>query len=163
MGQEFEGGFDLLGDPIPEGFGKRGRPPHVVTDEKRNRVMVLQALGWANARIARSLSITLPTLKKHYFRELRAREEARDRLEAERLAMVHSAAREGNVAAMKEWNRIVERETLSAMEREMKQAQTDGDDRQKMGKKEAANLEAQTAGQGSEWGNDLLPPPERMN
>src|SRR5690606_34346331 len=40
--------FDLLGDPIPKGFGKRGRPPHVPNDEKRKLVMMLQALDWSD-------------------------------------------------------------------------------------------------------------------
>ena len=62
--------FDLLGDPIPDGFGKRGRPPHVPNEEKRKLVMMLQALDWGQPEIADALSITEPTLKKHYFQQM---------------------------------------------------------------------------------------------
>lgn len=47
MSEEILGRFDLLGDPIPEGFGKRGRPEHIPTVENRNKVRLLLALGWA--------------------------------------------------------------------------------------------------------------------
>ena len=69
--------FDLLGDPIPENWGKRGRPPHVTTERNCNKIRVLLALGWTNSRIAQALRITGKTLSKHYFRELRQRDEAR--------------------------------------------------------------------------------------
>ena len=77
MPTENPGGFDRLGDPIPEGFGKRGRPPHIPTARNRNRVRLLLALGWTKARIAQGLRITGKTLGKHYFRELRQRAEVR--------------------------------------------------------------------------------------
>jgi len=64
--------LDVFGDPIPEGWGKRGRPQHVATQQNRNKVtMLLLALGWNNRRIAKSLSIAPPTLRKNYFRELK--------------------------------------------------------------------------------------------
>ncbi len=74
--------FDLFGDPIPENHGKRGRPPHMVTQENRNKVMMLLALGRSNERIAAALGITAPTLRKNYFRELKGRLDARERLDA---------------------------------------------------------------------------------
>ena len=55
MPTENPGAFDLLGDPIPEGFGARGRPPHIPTTRNRNRVRLLLALGWTKARIAQGL------------------------------------------------------------------------------------------------------------
>jgi hypothetical protein len=72
--------FNLLGDPIPENWGKRGRPPHIPTERNRNKVMMLLAFGWNTDRIAKALSITAPTLRKNYFRELKVRLEARDRM-----------------------------------------------------------------------------------
>ena len=70
--------YDLFGDPIPANWGERGRPAHIPTQQ--NRVSMLVALGWTNPRIAAALYITLPTLRKHYFSELKFREVARDRL-----------------------------------------------------------------------------------
>lgn len=92
--------FDLLGDPIPEGFGKRGRPPHVPTDEKRKIVIQLLAFGWTLEKIAAALSITPPTLRKNYFRELKAREEARARVEAACVNALMKQVDAGNVSAI---------------------------------------------------------------
>ena len=72
--------YDLLGDPVPTNFGQRGRPPHVPTEENRQKVRLLLAFDWTNQRIARALRITGKTLRKHYFRELRQRDEARPAL-----------------------------------------------------------------------------------
>jgi DNA invertase Pin-like site-specific DNA recombinase len=56
--------FDLLGDPIPPNWGKRGRPPHIPTQENRNKIILLLAQGWTNERIAGAIGITLNTLKR---------------------------------------------------------------------------------------------------
>jgi hypothetical protein len=74
--------FDLFGDPVPANWGERGRPEHIPTQKNRNRVSMLVALGWSVARIAAALFVTQPTLRKHYFSELKYRDVARDRLEA---------------------------------------------------------------------------------
>ncbi len=37
------GDFGLLGDPIPETWGKRGRPPHRPTENNRNKIRLLLA------------------------------------------------------------------------------------------------------------------------
>lgn len=92
--------FDLLGDPIPEGFGKRGRPPHRVTDEKRRLVIQLCAFGWSIERIAAALSITPPTLRKNYLRELKVKEEARARVEGKLLSALMKEVEAGNVTAI---------------------------------------------------------------
>ncbi|MFT4129953.1 hypothetical protein [Labrys sp. (in: a-proteobacteria)] len=102
---DFEPAFDLLGDPIPPNHGKRGRPQHVPTKENSNKIMLLLAQGWPDARIAGAMGITVPTLKKHYFSLLRSRDVARDRVEAIGLLTYWNQGREGNVAAMKEFFR----------------------------------------------------------
>lgn len=102
---DFEPAFDLLGDPIPENFGKRGRPPHIPTEQNRNKIMLLLAQGWTDARIAAAMGITVPTLKKHYFSVLKVRDAARDRVESIGLLTLWNLGREGNVAAMKEYFR----------------------------------------------------------
>ncbi len=94
--------FDLLGDPIPEGFGKRGRPPHRVTEEKRRLVIQLLAFGKTQDEIAAALGITAPTLRKNYFRQLKVKDDARARVEAKCLQKLMEQVEGGNVAAIKE-------------------------------------------------------------
>jgi hypothetical protein len=151
--------FDLLGDPIPEGWGKPGRPQHVATDKNRNKVMMLLALGWNNERIARALSITPPTLRKNYFRELKVREEARDRLDATLASMLWMSASEGNVAAMKEFRKLVERNdlTLGIGERAFQDKRKGKAAKEpKLGKKEEADVAAKSGHEGTGWAS-LLP------
>lgn len=100
--------FDLLGDPIPENHGGRGRPPHIVTTGNRNKVMMLLAFGWTDERIARALRIAPPTLRKHYKVELKSRDDARDCLEANVAARLLHDGLGGNVGAMREFRRVVE-------------------------------------------------------
>lgn len=144
--------FDLLGDPIPEGHGRRGRPPHMPTDENRRKVMLLAAFDKNEEQIAAALSITPPTLRKHYFRELRARLEARHRLEGKLLAALVKEVDAGNVSAMDKLFKRLDRHDLAtgATSQPMRQAKPP-----KKGKKEAAVEAAHTAHEGSPWGNLL--------
>jgi hypothetical protein len=74
--------FDLFGDPVrPTGASAAGRRI-IPSQQNRNRVSMLVALGWSNKRIDSALFVTLPTLRKDYFSELKFRDVARDRLEA---------------------------------------------------------------------------------
>lgn len=99
--------FDLLGDPIPKGFGKRGRPPHVPNEEKRRLVIALAAFDKSKADIAAALGITQKTLAKHYFRELRTKDEARLRLEGKLMTSLLKEVEAGNVSAINAmWKRI---------------------------------------------------------
>lgn len=157
------GDFDLLGDPIPEGFGRRGRPQHLPTERNRNKVMMLLAFGWVDDRIARALSITRPTLRKHYFRELRVRDEARDRLDAGLAAKLLELAEAGNVAAAKEFRKIVERNDLmglpSGTAGKVKAKQP------KLGKKEQAQVDARHPDTGTPLGDlmALRDAPSKLN
>jgi len=152
--------FDLLGDPVPEGFGRRGRPPHVPDDGKRNKVIMLLGLGWQDPDIARALGITPPTLRKYYFRELRSRDDARLRLRATHLEALWEQCRAGNVAALKEFRRVMDRAESEDAQRDFlgepvrvpRAPATTA-----LGKKAQAAEEAKTAGVGTEWGGDLLP------
>ena len=148
--------FDLLGDPIPEGWGKRGRPPHVPTNEKRSKVILLMARGWPDKRIAGTLGIRcMKTFRKYYSPQLRDRDQARDRVDAARFAALWAQVEAGNVAAIKHMDKIFERQDLA----QMAQGYEDGP-RQKseppVGKKVAAALSAEEAGVGTDWGDDLL-------
>ncbi len=107
--------LDLLGDPIPGNWGKRGRPPHIPTQRNRCKIRQLLDLSWVDNQIARALRFTKATLRKHYFAELRTREEARPALEAAHLMMFYEAAQGGNVGAMKEFGRVIEKHDLARM------------------------------------------------
>ncbi len=107
--------LDLLGDPIPEGFGRRGRPPHIATDENRSKVRMLVAFDWEDARISKALRISAPTLRKHYFRELRERDEALPALEAAMIFTTFSEALKGNPTMMKEARKLLDRRELERL------------------------------------------------
>lgn len=127
--------FDLFGNPYVERPTKRGRPPHEVTKKTRNRVSMLVALGWANPRIASALGVTLPTLHKHYFYELRQRDVARDRLELRRLELAWEMAEAGNVGAFKEFGKLLERNDRMEIEREMAATPRPEEKPERLGKK----------------------------
>jgi hypothetical protein len=141
--------FDLLGDPIPENWGRRGRPQHVPTQENRSKIRLLLGFGWTAERIARALRVSKPTLRKHYFAELRHADEARDALKAAHLMMVYRQADAGNVGAIKELGRLIERDEL---ERIPQRRRAEEPKPEKLGKKEAADLAARSAHEGTEWG-----------
>lgn len=136
--------FDLFGNPFVEKPTKRGRPKHEVTKKTRNRVSMLVALGWANPRISAVLGISLPTLHRYYFYEIRQREDARDKLEARRLELAWDLAEKGNVGALKEFGKLVERNDRMEIEREIGKEQPDGSTEPavKQGKKEADEQKA---------------------
>lgn len=135
----FEPAFDLLGDPIPENFGKRGRPPHMVTEEKRKLVKQLLAFDWTLEKIAAALSITPPTLRKNYFRELKFREEARCRVEAKLLNELMKQVEEGNVSAIDKYFKRLDRHDLTIAAQHAAKRKTADDN---VGKKEMARRNA---------------------
>ena len=147
--------FDLLGDPIPTAFRGRGRPPHEATDEKRRIVIQLLAFDWSLEKIAAALSITPPTLRKNYFRELRVKAEARARVEAVLLGSLMDAAKAGNAAAVDKYLKRLDRHDLDAI-RAREAATGDRARREKkLGKKEKALEDAHHAHEGNSWSSLL--------
>lgn len=130
-----EPAFDLFGNPWVETPKRRGRPAHVVTPKTRNRVSMLVALGWTNPRIAGALAVTLPTLHKYYFYELRQRETARDQLEMRRIELAWELAEAGNVGAMREFSRLVDRNDQMEAERQMAASPRPPQQQERLGKK----------------------------
>lgn len=139
--------LDLLGDPVPEHFGKRGRPPHVPTDEKRRLVMQLLAFDWAPERISAALSITPPTLRKHYFAQLKMRAEAKARVEAKLLDALMREAETGNVGAIDKYLKRMDKAATVAVPASSAREE-------KLGKKEQAKRAAKQAPTSS-WGELL--------
>jgi len=144
--------FDLLGDPVPEGLGRRGRPPHLPTEENRRKVILLMALDKNEEQIAAALSITPPTLRKHYFRELRARLEARLRVEGKLLIALDREIAKGNVSAIDKMLKVLDRHDMRLGRVPVKSAKLR---ERPMGKKEQRKLQARTGHKESEWGGLL--------
>ena len=145
MAEKIPGRFDLLGDPVPENWLKRGRPPHIPIQENRNKVRLLLAFDWSDQRIARALRITAETLRKHYFVELRQRDEARAALEANAKMMVYRAAVGGNVGAMKMLVGMIDKHDLTRPRPPQKTKP------ETLGKKALADLAAQDIDPGNAW------------
>lgn len=130
--------FDLFGNPVDAKSGKPGRPRKEATQEERNKVKLLLAVGWNNERIASVLQMSLPTFRRNFFHELKTRMVARDMLDARRLELAIVAAQGGNVGAMRQVDRLLEK--FDQMEAERMYATKDNrpnsdQPREKLGKK----------------------------
>lgn len=177
MAKDFSGeeaARNLFGEVWYETAGVRGRPPFQRTLENANKVNMLQAAGWSNDRISACIldprtgkAISVKTLKRYFSPELAGKFTARDRLISRRLLRLWEAAEGGSVAAEKLFGQLLQENDLLVLDRKMGEAQdgdgeTEGDggyhgSQRPLGKKEAAQRAAETAGEGSEWGNDLQP------
>jgi hypothetical protein len=114
----------------------------------------------AEARFAAALGITGPTLRKHYFFELRSRGVMLDRLKAAHLTTLLDQMRAGNVQAIKEMGRIIDRTDAASFGLGHDSSDDEADDAPasrppRLGKKEQKEIAARTAGEGTDWGNDL--------
>lgn len=127
---------DLFGYPVRPGRGKPGRPRFQVTQRDRNKVRLLLALGWSNTRIANAIEVSLPTLHRYFRAELKQRDAMRDRLDARRFEIAMEQANAGNIAALKELGRMIERNDLMTAETAMgAQPKNDDTPAEKVGKK----------------------------
>ncbi|RVL53945.1 helix-turn-helix domain-containing protein [Sinorhizobium meliloti] len=154
-----ETNFDLFGQPIPDWKGRRGRPPYEPTDRDRNKIKLLLALGWSIERMANGLGVSPATVKRYFRAELKQRDAMRDRLDARRFEIAMEQANAGNVAALKELGKMIDRSDTMLIDARLRQAQGDRkpEKEERLGKKEAQKEAAKTAGEGSSWGADLLP------
>ena len=120
----------------------RGRPEYVATDEEREKVRVLKAGGMSNEAIAEAIGISEPTLRKHFSFDI---EIGAAKVTADILMARYRAAIGGNVSAQNKWL-----DAAGAVPPKGRKAKDP-----KPGKKEAAQTEADTAHQSSDWGNLL--------
>jgi len=93
--------------------GLRGRPKHTPTDEKRRLVIGLLAFGKTQEEIAAALSITPPTLRRNYLRQLKQAAAARAKVDAFVLARLLEQVDAGSVSAMKEYRHLRERQEIA--------------------------------------------------
>jgi hypothetical protein len=138
--------FDLWGDPIPPRGERRGRPKHVPTDEKRNRVKVLKALNKTDTEVAEAMGLSEPTLRKYYLRELRG---GMAQLRAEAAVKLWDLAKGGNVSALKAF--LAEARHSDLLGQPASKRRGRETPAQTMGKKDAAQLAAETADEGTGW------------
>jgi len=114
---------------------------------------MLVALGWSNERIAAALYVTQPTLRKHYFSELRFREVARDRLEAGVAMKLWEGVQAGSVSAIRAFREFVDRNDLMLYGHTAKPVESANKPAkpEKLGKKAKATRDAQDADDGTSW------------
>lgn len=158
--------FDLFGNPVVTGQKGRGRPKHVPTPEIENKIKMLLAFGWSNERIARSVGISQPTLRRNYFQVLKLREHQRDMMTAAKAVRLWELGMGGNIGAFKEFQKLLERNDMMKLDDDLRAMQNAGRDPEenaeaeapsrKLGKKEQAQLDAESAmTDGGDWGGDL--------
>lgn len=92
--------FDLFGNPLASGGRTPGRPEHKPTEENIIYIMVLLSSGMTNKEVAKTIGISVPTLRKHYLHLTRARDVILARLRAKlRTAQIQQGLA-GNAAAL---------------------------------------------------------------
>lgn len=111
--------FDLFGHPVRAGQGGPGRPPFEPTDRDRNKIKLLLAMGWSISRMANGIGVSPATVKRYFRAELRQRDAMRDRLDARRFEIAMEQANAGNIQALKELGKMIERSDLMTIERDM--------------------------------------------
>jgi hypothetical protein len=107
--------FDLFGVPVRERRDMAGRPSHEPTDENRNKIMLLFALGWTKDRVAAALKLSMPTFRKYYFSEIKHADDALLRVKARHIEVLWTQAQAGNVGAIKEFGRYLDRVDLDLL------------------------------------------------
>ncbi|MBD8677939.1 hypothetical protein [Sphingomonas sp. CFBP 13720] len=111
MAEDFD--VDLFGDPILSREETRGRPEHRWSLENSNKVLLAFARGLDVKKAAIAIGVSVPTLRKHYFAEVKKRDAAKLRMEMTQLARLNKAAAEGNIAAEKELGKRLDKATLA--------------------------------------------------
>ena len=118
---------------------------------------MLLAFGWSNERIAAALRVTLPTLRKHYFSELKTRAVARDRVDLAVVMKTWDGVQKGSVAAIRQFYSLLERNDLMSYGQTSRPNAAAAEKpaeapAAKLGKKEAATLAAQSPDVGTPLG-----------
>lgn len=118
--------------------------------------MLLQAVGRSQEYIADACHISVPTLKKHYSSVLKHKAIQRARLEGWKLEKLFDQADSGNVGAMKELQRAIDRIDQEHAAARLRGSE-EGEKGEKLGKKEEARRAAQKASAEPEsgWGGLL--------
>jgi DNA-binding CsgD family transcriptional regulator len=133
---------DLFGAPPAPYRDPRGRKKLKVTNDLRSRVAELRGGGMERDEIADAIGCSERTLRTYFLPELN---EGKAVKRAEAIARLFELGMAGNVAALKAYLAMGEKaDTIPRLPKDPK-----------LGKKEQAVKEAQTAHQGGRWGELL--------
>lgn len=109
--------------------------------------MALMAFDKNETQIAAALSVSVPTLKKHYFRELRQRLEARQRIEGKLVGALLREVDKGNVSAIDKLFKRLDKHDLALLaDRAANRGSEQREPVAPKGKKEAAKEAAAKVG-----------------
>lgn len=125
------------------GKSGRGRPEYVPTDDAREKVQVLRAQGMSKEAIAEAMDIHVETLTKHFSVELEC---AVAKKTAEVMMARYRSAIGGSVPAQNKFLELAG----AIPPKPKKEGKVPA-----RGKKEQADLDAQEAPEGSDWGTVL--------
>lgn len=144
-------GKNLFGEPVYSSSKTRGRPAFEWTEKNSHKVSMLLAMGWTNARIASVIqdprtgkSISEPTLKRYFRSELKVRDHARDMLNTSMLMIAYEKSCEGNVGAMRHFEKLVEKNDAVLADARLRGTSQKKDEKPKkpLGKKELERQQA---------------------
>jgi hypothetical protein len=164
----FRGNFPETGQKMPETekphpSPKRGRRPFNPTVKQRDRVMLLTAGGIPQPAIAVVLGCCERTLRNCFKAEL---ETGRGVARARILEQLAAAAKRGNVSAMKAlaaaFDRGEHQELRAGETASERRERAEAAVRQRVSKRQLLERDALTAGEDSDWGDDLLPPSDSL-
>jgi len=132
-----------------------GRPQFRATPALIRKVEELIGSGVSEDDTARAVGCSTETLRKHFAENIRG---ARAKKRAEAIQLLWKSARAGNVSAQKKleemtWRVCADKTVISATPESRRSAPKPAN----VGKKEAAQEAALSAGVGTDWGDDLLP------
>jgi DNA-binding NarL/FixJ family response regulator len=145
--------FDATGKPKPKRRSKStatatkaGRSEFQPTEHHRERVRVLKAAGSTNQEICEAIGVSEPTLTKHFVEDLRL---GRAKTKADMILAMHRKAKTGSVPAQRAMLDQIEAADIADAEKAMstirnEQPEVEPDATPAKGKKELAELEAQT-------------------
>jgi hypothetical protein len=133
---------------------KAGRPAHEPTEERKKMVQAMASYGIPQEEIAEVIGISHVTLRKHYGRELRIAATLANSTVAQSLFQSATAKKESGakVSAQKFWLECRagwKRAGAEPPEREIIP--------EVLGKKAQQLRDAEEAGIGTDWGDDLTP------
>jgi len=134
--------LDLFGEPVSGKEKGRGRPAHRRSRETVNRVILGLARGWSVKQTALSIGVSVPTLRQHYFAELKQRAAMALMMESVQLGRLNDQAAAGNVAAEKELMKALCKGRLEQMSDAIANRGTRDAKPKPVGKKEAAKSKA---------------------
>ncbi len=140
MSEDLE--VDLFGLPVVRRGEGRGRPEHRWTLENSNKVLLAFARGLSLDDAALVVGVSVPTLRKHYFSEVKQQAAAKLRMEMTQLIRLNKAAADGNVTAEKELGRRLEKADLADTADRVANRGRNGAPPRRLGKKEEASAAA---------------------